>query len=349
MTGEMDVSALLAAQCDQLFSEMVDAKLLGSVEAGHAPQALDAAVNDLDLSFALVSEVSGGAGLAWSDIGGVFEAIGYHVAPVELGESIIANWAIVACGLEPTRNVLGLAAEMLSCDVHGSSLGGSCTVGWSGTVDEILVVARAPDGLFLCLVDPATGSSVEAPNLARDPRRRFTFTHAEPLKSVKWDLGSHGLEPFVAVLRSAQIAGALSRMLELSIEYGNTRVQFGRPIGKFQSIQHMIAELAGEAAASKAAVQLALRGLDDGRVLEGAGVGKVRTSLAVGKASAIAHAVFGAIGVTEEHVLHYFTRRAWQWRADAGDEHIWSQRLGEIALAQTGADFWPRLVALGGD
>jgi acyl-CoA dehydrogenase len=134
-------------------------------------------------------------------------------------------------------------------------------------------------------------------------------------------------------------------MLALSIDYANTRIQFGRPIGKFQAIQHMVAELAAEAAAAKAAVQLALRGLDIGRIFESAAIAKIRTSMAAGKASAIAHQVHGAIGVTEEHILHHFTRRAWQWRADAGDEHFWSERLGQHVLEQEGAQFWPTLVA----
>jgi acyl-CoA dehydrogenase len=150
----------------------------------------------------------------------------------------------------------------------------------------------------------------------------------------------------MAVLRAAQISGALSRMLALSVDYANSRVQFGRPIGKFQAIQHMVAELAAEAASAKAAVQLALRGFDMGRPFESAAIAKIRASIAVGKASAIAHEVHGAIGVTEEHILHHCTRRTWQWRANGGDEHFWSEKLGLQMLQQEGAQFWPTLVAL---
>jgi acyl-CoA dehydrogenase len=53
--------------------------------------------------------------------------------------------------------------------------------------------------------------------------------------------------------------------------------------------------------------------------------------------------VFGAIGVTEEHELHYYTRRLWQWRAEGGSEHWWSERLGRQVLAAGGAALWPFL------
>ena len=121
-------------------------------------------------------------------------------------------------------------------------------------------------------------------------------------------------------MRAGQISGALNHALAESIDYGNTRVQFGRPIGKFQAIQHLVAEQAGEAAAAKAAVQLALRAMDDAPSWQAAAVAKIRAGLAVEPVSAVAHAVHGAIGVTEEHMLHHTTRRLWQWRDEAGDD-----------------------------
>ena len=70
---------------------------------------------------------------------------------------------------------------------------------------------------------------------------------------------------------------------------------------------------------------------------------KIRTGEAVGEASAIAHQVHGAIGFTEEHILHRYTQRLWDWRDDFGSESEWAVQLGEM-VAEKGADeLWPLL------
>jgi acyl-CoA dehydrogenase len=343
MTSEHDTSYLLAEQCDRLFASLVDAKLLNAVEAGKHPEELVECVDELGLSLALVPEVHGGAGLSWTDLGSTFETVGYHVAPVLLGETIIANWAVAVAGLGIPAGRPGLSSDMLDYDHCAGTVSGSCVFPWAQSIEWVVAIAQAQGADFLCVLDPAAGVPGSVSEIGRDPRRRITFEAITPVAVARSNLGSYGLLPHMAILRAAQISGALSRMLALSVDYANIRVQFGRPIGKFQAIQHMVAELAAEAAAAKAAVQLALRGLDTGKTFESA---KIRTSIAVGKASAIAHAVHGAIGVTEEHILHHFTRRTWQWRANAGDEHFWSESLGEQVLRQQGAQFWSTLVAI---
>jgi acyl-CoA dehydrogenase len=346
MRSEHDTSYLLAEHCNRLFASLVDSKLLNAVEAGTHPAELVNGVDELGLSLALVPEVHGGAGLNWTDLGDTFEMVGYHVAPVLLGETIIANWAVATAGLAISDYRPALSSDMLDYDRDAGTVSGSCIFPWSENIGWTVAVAQAQDAYFLCVLDPAAGAPSNVTEIGRDPRRRIAFEAIRPLAVAPSNLGPYGLLPYMAVLRAAQISGALSRMLALSVDYANIRVQFGRPIGKFQAIQHMVAELAAEAAAAKAAVQLGLRGLDTGKSFECAAIAKIRTSIAVGKASAIAHEVHGAIGVTEEHILHHYTRRTWQWRANAGDEHFWSERLGQQVLRQEGAQFWPTLVAI---
>ncbi len=62
-----------------------------------------------------------------------------------------------------------------------------------------------------------------------------------------------------AAMRTVQIAGALSRVLAVCVQYAQTRVQFGRPIGKFQAIQHNLAILAGHSAVAVGAADMAPR------------------------------------------------------------------------------------------
>jgi acyl-CoA dehydrogenase len=55
--------------------------------------------------------------------------------------------------------------------------------------------------------------------------------------------------------------------------------------------------------------------------------------------------VHGAIGFTQEHVLHRYTLRLLSWRDDFGDESHWAARLGDL-IVRNGADqFWPMIAA----
>jgi acyl-CoA dehydrogenase len=143
-----------------------------------------------------------------------------------------------------------------------------------------------------------------------------------------------------ALLRAAQMAGAMQRALELAIEHANTRVQFGRAIGKFQAVQQMLAQLASHTAAAAAAVDLGADGLAAKDGLLEAAVAKSRAGEAAGIAAEISHQVIGAMGFTLEHPLHRYTRRLWSWRDEYGNEAFWNARLGEAAIGAGGSGAW---------
>ena len=153
-----------------------------------------------------------------------------------------------------------------------------------------------------------------------------------------------------AVARSAQMAGALENVLEISVAYANERVAFERAIAKFQAVQHNLARLAGEVAVAMAAAGSAADALahaitfDDAVFLEAASA-KIRVGEAAGEGSGIAHQVLGAIGFTREHVLHQFTRRLWAWRDDFGNESFWALELGRLIAAKGADGLWPMLAA----
>lgn len=145
-----------------------------------------------------------------------------------------------------------------------------------------------------------------------------------------------------AAVTAAQIVGALERVLELSIAFANQRVQFGRPIGKFQAIQHQLAVMAEQVTAARLAAQLGCQGggRSSGQAGEGlvpgrlhAAVAKSRTSEAAGIVAPMAHAIHGAIGITAELDLQLYTRRLHAWRAEHGSELAWNRVLGEAVLA----------------
>ena len=149
-----------------------------------------------------------------------------------------------------------------------------------------------------------------------------------------------------ACLMAAQMAGALQRVMEMTLQYANDRVQFGRPIGKFQAVQHMLAVLAGHVAASAAAVDAAIEASENEPSDFAVAVAKSRAGEAAGKGAEIAHQVHGAMGFTREHNLHHLTRRLWSWRDEFGNETHWQTRIGEMALKQGANMLWPFLTRL---
>jgi len=152
------------------------------------------------------------------------------------------------------------------------------------------------------------------------------------------------------VARSLQIAGALESMLEISVRYSNERVAFEKKISKFQAVQHNLARLAGEVSAAMTAAYSAADAIaradkfDDAVFLEAAAA-KIRSAEAAQEGAAIAHQVHGAIGFTNEHILHRYTLRMLAWRDDFGNESYWAVELGN-RIAKRGADeFWPLVAA----
>ncbi|HPO20785.1 MAG TPA: acyl-CoA dehydrogenase family protein [Rubrivivax sp.] len=136
-----------------------------------------------------------------------------------------------------------------------------------------------------------------------------------------------------AVVWAAQIVGALERVLELSVAFANQREQFGRPIGKFQAVQHQLAVMAEHVAAARIAAQIGYQGAGPLPDALQAAVAKARTSEAAALVAPMAHAVHGAIGVTAEFDLQLYTRRLHQWRGEYGSELAWQRVLGRAVLA----------------
>jgi alkylation response protein AidB-like acyl-CoA dehydrogenase len=151
-----------------------------------------------------------------------------------------------------------------------------------------------------------------------------------------------------ALLRAQQMAGALERILEISLDYARNRVQFGRPIARFQAVQQELARLAGECAAAAAAAgagasALARHGLAHEIAARAAAAAKIRVGQAAGAGAAIAHQVHGAMGFSQEYVLQRYTRQLWSWRDDFGAETEWAQWLGQRVCAAGAEGLWPEL------
>nr|MBP7662151.1 acyl-CoA dehydrogenase [Burkholderiaceae bacterium] len=133
--------------------------------------------------------------------------------------------------------------------------------------------------------------------------------------------------------------------------YANDRVQFGKPIGRYQAIQQQLALLAGDVAASRVAAIVAATDAPSSsrpasaQAVFSAAVAKARVGESATRGTSIAHQVHGAIGFTHEHQLHFATRRLWAWREEFGSDAWWAERLGQAAIQSAAAGFWPALTA----
>jgi alkylation response protein AidB-like acyl-CoA dehydrogenase len=113
------------------------------------------------------------------------------------------------------------------------------------------------------------------------------------------------------IARCAEMVGLAQQALKMTLDYAKERLAFGHPIGAFQSIQHRCADMFIDIESSRfATYQAAWRinaGLDAAKEVA---ITKAWVSQACKRVMNSAHQVHGAIGFTEDHVLHYYTKRA---------------------------------------
>ena len=348
-----ELATLLGPTVTRLFTDLVTKELIESAEKGAWPDKLWAALEEGGLTLPLVPEASGGAGGTWSDAHVVVRAAGKHNAPVPLAETIVAGWLLAQAGLEVPLGPLTLApvraGERLTLARAGGAWQLSGTVSgvpWGGAAPHAVVVAEGEGSPMVALVRQGAGRVTADRNLAREPRDTLAFEGAPvvavaPAGAVAADdVLVHG-----AMIRAAQMAGALESLLEQSVRYATERRQFGRPIGSFQAIQHNLAIVAGHVAAAGIAAENAFRAADRKHPAVEAAVAKIRAGEAAGVSAGLAHQAHGAIGFTYEHSLHFSTRRLWSWRAEFGSESRWAMRLGLEAAARGADRLWADLTA----
>ncbi len=299
---------LIADTAERIFSDHVDRGVLDAAERGEFPRALWDVVREAGLH--LVG--SPGSGTGAGDLYGLLTIAGRHAVPLPLAEVLIANSFLDEAGLT-TIAVDGVAP-------------------WGRVAERVVSV----EGEMSVDFDVA-----EDANLAGESRDRIQIRNARRV-----DVPAQLYER-MALSRAALMAGALDRILAMAIDYATEREQFGRPIAKFQAVQHNLAVLAGEVAATRCACDGAIMSLESQNFAVTVAAAKARVGEAAGVAVEIAHQVHGAMGFTHEHSLHHFTRRLWAWRDEYGRETHWQEQLGR-RVAGGGADsVWEFLVGVG--
>jgi acyl-CoA dehydrogenase len=358
---DREMAALVAEHGERLFADLATPALLARADRGEfcaGEWAQMVASGYLD---ALVPASHGGAGLAPADAFALARRAAYHALPLPLGETLAARalWCAAGGDIDEMEGPWTLAsndsadAPRLSSSAQGLRVCGTLhRLAWARHAQVVLVQARSDAGQPCLVKVDLRGVAMEASASLANESRDSVVLDVAITGSAVLPLDRPAITPLPrvtgALVRAQQMAGAMQRCLDLSLQYAGERVQFGQPIGKFPAVQAMLVEAAGETAAAGAAVELACSRWDgDPAQLEFlAGVAKSRAGEAAGKVATACHQVHGAIGFTQEHVLHYFTRRLWSWRDEFGSEAWWNRRLGEIACGQGAQALWPAITRL---
>ncbi|NUU39079.1 acyl-CoA dehydrogenase family protein [Pseudomonas sp. C2B4] len=309
---------------EKILTDLCTPAWVRAVESGDDARELWRVLEDGGFLELLTPEVADGAGLSLAALFPILLAFGRHALPVPAAQSIAARALLRDC---PHRLPAGMVA--LAGTAWQQADGGLCAprVAYGLLADFALVNL----GGELLLLD------------CRQARRQAEGVHASQYATLYWPqeslaaaVGSNGEEVrlFSAAIHAAAMAGAMERVLDMTLEYCNDRVQFGKAIGKFQAVQHQLSVMAEQVAAARIAAELAFAGAAQVPDLIPVAIAKARTSMAVPQVTATAHALFGAIGVTEELDLQLFTRRLHQWRMSEGSEAYWNGLVGQAFLTR---------------
>jgi len=351
---------LVQEAAERLFEKHCGAETMRRADGGEFPQELWRAMSEAGYAAALVPESAGGAGLEMADALSLLISAGRHAVPAPLAETMLAGWLLSGAGLGMPEGPLAAAGPLTVAPVRenerlrarrdgaGWRIEGTTTrIPWGRQCGAIAVLAESDGKSVVALVAAADVVVKDGHNLAGEPRDELVFSGAKSLQAGVAPISADALRALGAVARSAQMAGALQGVLEATVQYAQERVQFGRPIGRFQAVQQNLAVLAGQAAAATAAAEAAIEAAATDLDSPAVAAAKIRAGEAAGIGAAIAHQMHGAMGFTQEHRLHYWTRRLWSWRDEFGNEAYWARRLGG-AVAAAGADrLWYGITAAG--
>ena len=326
----------------RLFGDLVTPDVSADAERGAWPDRLWRAVEEAGYPGVLAESAAGMAEAAT-----ILRAAGHHAAPIPLAETMLARWLCAACEIEAPAGALtiGPVEPEDRLDIAEAAVSGHAGyIPWGREAAAVVLIA----GSTLLVLPQGAANFTSGKNLAGEPRDHLGAVGSGGRSAPMPDeIDVHLVQRCGALFRAAQMAGAMEAALALSTRYANDRVQFGRPIAKFQAIQQQLALLAEEAAAASVAVESAAIAVaaDRPSAALAAAAAKIRAGEAAGKVAEIAHQVHGAIGFTHEHSLHRLTRRIWSWRDEFGTESHWSRELGRTVMAAGADALWPTITA----
>ncbi len=139
------------------------------------------------------------------------------------------------------------------------------------------------------------------------------------------------IQEYGAVGKCAEMSGGSQEVLDMTVEYAKQRIQFGRPIGSFQAIQHHCANMAIDVEGIKYLTHQASWNLSEGNdAKKEISIAKAWSSDAYQRVCALGQVVHGAIGYTKEHNMQMYTRRAKSAELAYGDSKYHLENIENI-------------------
>ena len=207
-----------------------------------------------------------------------------------------------------------------------------------------IVKTKPEDKVAIVLADARSTqmSCVPLKSIGGDKLCEVIFDRLAVPKSdvlVQEDRGWDAVERIVrraALAKCCEMVGCIQRVLEMTVTYAKERKQFDRPIGSFQVIQHYCADMAtdvdGARFSTYQAAWMMSQGLPCAREVA---IAKAWMGEASRRVMNLAHQIHGAIGVSMEHELHYYTRRAKAAELAFGDADFYREVVArEMGLCQ---------------
>jgi alkylation response protein AidB-like acyl-CoA dehydrogenase len=313
---------MFAEAIDDILKDQCTPAVVRAIQAGESPAALWDAIASAGFLELLSAEADGGAGLSLAELFPVLRSFGHYAVPVPVAQTIVAR-ALVGSQLMLPAGMVTLA-QTFQREASGAI---SCALTPYGMLADYVLTRDGDDLLLLpCASAKRVGTGVQNCLTA-------TLTWPDDSRATRVLQGGAMLPAFAAALHAALLSGAMNRVFEMTLQYCNDRVQFGKSLGKFQAVQHQLSVMAEHTAAASIAAEAAFQGTDNAPSLLSAAMAKSRTSEASVLVASIAHALHGAIGVTEEYDLQLLTRCLHEWRTAHGSEAYWNTVIGQQVLA----------------
>jgi acyl-CoA dehydrogenase len=348
-----DETRMLLESMGRLFEDHCTKQVIDAAETGVFPAALWQAVSETGLPLAALPESAGGADAEWADLYAALRVAGRFAAPIPLAETMLAGWVASSAGLDlvdgpmtvgPVRSSDKLT---LTRDGNGWRLNGTASrLPYASFAERIVLIADGPDGEMAVSLDAGgLPTASKGKNIAAESRDTLAFDNFQVSTAAPLPPGVSRAALFRrgALARATMMSGALERAMDLAVTYAQERVQFGRPISKFQAVQQNLAVLAEQTAVAVAAANLGIQALGQDEEEVQIAIAKTRVGEAATLACELAHQVHGAIGFTKEYALQLSTRRLWSWREEFGSDPEWAAKVGLYFCAQGAERLWPIL------
>ena len=276
----------------------------------------------------LLPQAAGGSGISLYEAIVLLKMEGYHNVPIPFAQTVVTRAWAHAHSVSLPEGTYSYASSALQMDAQTRSA--TLHKAWHGHwVDHMLIATDQQ-----CF-------------LAHSQDRRILQTyHGGLFAAVAWpakgltrldlrEQAAHDLFHFSVFAMLAVTVGAMEKAFELTLEYAAQRQQFGRPISKFQAVQHQISEMAEHVCAADMALQMAAA--TGGNALTAPGsqqlaIAQFQIAHIADRIADIAHAIHGAIGISQEYPLHHYTRRIRECKSSFGSAQYWAAEIGQHVL-----------------